>query len=234
MPVAAFVKTSFSKNASVIGVRVKPGATAFARIPCSAQSIASERVRAATAPFAAVYAACCGSETSAACEATLTIAPRARPEEREARLAGVHRAEHVDLVGAPEVVGGQFVGRQVLGQDAGGVDEHVESPVCQLDLAAKRSRAARSVTSTGSAPPRSATVTRRAALARAGRATASPIPDAPPVTTATAPSSPPIVRCSGHVSSLSKTSSGIERGDERVRDVDDLGELQVDAGEQRQ
>ena len=83
-PVAAVVKTSFSKNASVIGVRVKPGATAFARIPCSAQSIASERVRAATAPFAAVYAACCGSETSAACEATLTIAPR------PARRSGKH------------------------------------------------------------------------------------------------------------------------------------------------
>ena len=51
---AARVKVSFSKNASVIGVTVKPGATAFTRTPCSAQSIASERVSAATAPLLAV------------------------------------------------------------------------------------------------------------------------------------------------------------------------------------
>src|SRR5262249_17364983 len=75
-PFAARVKVSFSKNASVMGVTVKPGATAFTRTPCSAQSIASERVSAATAPLLAVYAACCGSETSAACEETLTTAPR--------------------------------------------------------------------------------------------------------------------------------------------------------------
>ena len=55
--VAACTKVSFSKNAAVIGVTVKPGATAFTRTPCSAQSIARERVSAATAPLLAVYAA---------------------------------------------------------------------------------------------------------------------------------------------------------------------------------
>src|SRR5207244_5957097 len=73
--VAARLKVSFSKNAAVIGVKVKPGATAFTRTPCSAQSIASERVRAATAPLLAVYAAWEGSETSAACDATLATDP---------------------------------------------------------------------------------------------------------------------------------------------------------------
>src|SRR5581483_12331109 len=52
--VAACVNVSFSKNASVIGVTVKPGATALTRTPFSAQSIASERVSAATAPLLAV------------------------------------------------------------------------------------------------------------------------------------------------------------------------------------
>ena len=54
LAVAARVKVSFSKNAAVIGVRVNPAAPAFARTPHSAQSIASERVSAATAPLAAV------------------------------------------------------------------------------------------------------------------------------------------------------------------------------------
>jgi hypothetical protein len=55
--VAACTNVSFSKNAAVIGVMVNPGATAFTRTPCSAQSIASERVSAATAPLLVVYAA---------------------------------------------------------------------------------------------------------------------------------------------------------------------------------
>ena len=49
--VAARTNLSFSKNAAVIGATVNPGATAFTRTPYSAQSIASERVSAATAPL---------------------------------------------------------------------------------------------------------------------------------------------------------------------------------------
>src|SRR2546426_1009773 len=125
--VAARTKVSFSKNAAVIGVTVKPGATAFTRTPCTAQSIASDRVSAATAPLLAVYAACEGSETSAACDATLTTEPAPALRSGANAWQAVQGSDHVHLVVAAEVVGRKVVHRLVLGEDAGRVDEDVQS-----------------------------------------------------------------------------------------------------------
>src|SRR5829696_186940 len=47
----AAVSRGLASSPSIIGVAVKPGATAWTRTPAAAQSIASERVNAATAPL---------------------------------------------------------------------------------------------------------------------------------------------------------------------------------------
>ena len=189
--VAAAVKVAFSKNASVIGVRVNPGATALTRTPCSAQSIASERVSAATAPFAAVYAACWGNETSAACEATLTTAPRAASEERPEGLGRLEDAEEVDLEVAAEVLGVELVDGCVGGEDARSVDEDVQAAVAVGDLGRELVErgpigdvAGRLAGQIDDVDP--------CAASPSSSATAPPIPDAPPVTTAIQPCMPAI------------------------------------------
>ncbi len=57
----------------------------------------------------------------------------ALPEERSERLAGVDDPEHVDLEVPPEVVERKLLEGSVRRQDAGGVDEGVETPVSRPD-----------------------------------------------------------------------------------------------------
>ena len=109
-----------------MGVTVKPGATAFTRTPCSAQSIASERVSAATAPLLAVYGGLRRKRDEGRLGGDVDDRPTALARVAAECLAGLERPEHVDLEVPPEVLHRELFDRLVLGQDPGGVDQDVE------------------------------------------------------------------------------------------------------------
>jgi hypothetical protein len=120
------VNVSFSKKAAVIGVTVKPGATALTRAP-SWRPVDRQRARQGRdRALARGVGSLRGQRDERCLLGEVDDRPARGAERRPECLAGVQGAEHVDLEVALEVVGRELVDGPVLGQDAGGVDQDIE------------------------------------------------------------------------------------------------------------
>ncbi|MEZ5100425.1 MAG: hypothetical protein R3C15_11625 [Thermoleophilia bacterium] len=178
-----------------MGVSVNPGHTQFARTPSSAQSIASERVSAATPPFETLRRLH-RQRHERGLRGDVDDGAAARLEQRRERLARVQRTEQVHLEVATEVVDGQLVDREVGRDDPRRVDEHVEAAVPAPGPSPRAGRALAVGPVDRVVSPRSTTYT-SAPDARSMSLHAPPIPRAPPVTTATLPARLGIMARSG-------------------------------------